>query len=260
VNWGLSLEGVAHTITARSKAIIPVHLYGRPAEIGPLTEFARARGLHIVEDCAEAPGARYAGRPVGQFGDVGCFSFFANKLITTGEGGICVTDSDELAAHMRELRDHGMAPGRRYWHERVGYNYRMTNLQAAIGVAQLGRFEELFQRNQRLEQLYREQLGDLPGVMFPGPLPNHIEPAVWLVSLQVPVEKREGLLEAACRSGIEARPFFYTLSEMPPYRQYGRDCPVSRALSETGINLPTSSTVDGHVIQKLKAAFREALA
>jgi perosamine synthetase len=260
LNWGLSLDAAAQALTPRCKAILPVHLYGRPADIGPLADFAREHGLYLVEDCAEAPGARYAGRPVGQFGEIGCFSFFANKLITTGEGGICITDSDELAGRLRELRDHGMVPGRRYWHERIGYNYRMTNLQAAIGVAQLGRFDELFQRNQRLEQLYREALTDLPGVIFPGPLPNHIEPAVWLVSLQMPADKRERLLEAALRSRIEVRRFFYPLSEMPPYRQYGQDCPVSRALSQTGINLPTSVAVDGGVVHRVKTVFQEVLA
>jgi perosamine synthetase len=260
LNWGLSPEAAARALTPRTKAILPVHLYGRPAEIGLLAGFARAHGLFLIEDCAEAPGARYAGRPVGQFGEVGCFSFFANKILTTGEGGICVTDSDELAARLGELRDHGMAPGRRYWHERVGYNYRMTNLQAALGVAQLGRFDELFQRRQRLEQLYREALGDLPGVIFPGPLPNHIEPAVWLVSLQVPAGKRDGLIEAGRRAGLELRPFFHPLSDMPPYRCYGGDCPASRALSETGLNLPTSSAVDATVIARMRAVFQEALA
>ena len=167
VTWGLSVETVCPALTSRTKAIIPVHLYGRPVSMGPLVEFANARGLHIVEDCAEAIGARHAGRMVGGFGVVACFSFFANKTITTGEGGMCLTDSEDLAERLAELRDHGMVPGRRYWHERVGYNYRMTNPQAAIGVAQLGRIAEIAARNRNLERLYRELLGQIPGVEFP---------------------------------------------------------------------------------------------
>src|SRR5262249_52633483 len=131
--WTMSLASVQRAFTPRTKAIIPVHLYGRPAEIGPIAEFARQRGCYVVEDCAEAHGARYGGALVGQFSDVSCFSFYANKIVTTGEGGMCLTNSEAVAARIQELRAHGMVPDRSYWHERVGYNYRMTNLQAAIG-------------------------------------------------------------------------------------------------------------------------------
>src|SRR5262249_39670121 len=156
--WGLSCETVTPALTARTKAILPVHLYGRPVAMGHLMEFARKHGLHVIEDCAEAIGARHAGRMVGTFGEVACFSFFANKTITTGEGGMCLTDSPPLAERLAELRDHGMTRGRRYWHERVGFNYRMTNPQAAIGVAQLGRIETIIARNRRLDALYRKHL------------------------------------------------------------------------------------------------------
>jgi perosamine synthetase len=125
--WCMTLESIKHACTAQTKAIIPVHLYGRPAEIGPIVDFARVRGIAVVEDCAEAHGARYAGRVVGRFGDVSCFSFYANKIVTTGEGGMCLTDSEDLATSLRLLRDHGISPERSYWHERVGYNYRMTH-------------------------------------------------------------------------------------------------------------------------------------
>jgi perosamine synthetase len=256
----LDIAQVRSAVTERTRAILPVHLYGRPADMGPLEELARERAIAIVEDCAEALGARYDGRPVGQFGAVGCFSFFANKTITTGEGGMCVTNSDALAARLSELRDHGMAPGRRYWHERVGFNYRMTNLQASIGVGQLARLDDILARNRRIEGLYREHFADLPGVKFPPVQPNHIEPAIWLVSVQVPAEKRDRLIDAAAKSGIEVRPFFYSLSTMPAYRSYGRACPNSLALSRTGINLPTSHAVDAPVVRKLAGIFAKALA
>src|SRR5882757_3306392 len=127
--WCMSLATVERACTPRTKAIIPVHLYGRPAEIGPIAEFAAKRGIAVVEDCAESHGARYDGKPVGQFGDINCFSFYANKIVTTGEGGMCLTSSSELAEQLRILRDHGITPNRSYWHERVGFNYRITNLQ-----------------------------------------------------------------------------------------------------------------------------------
>src|ERR1700716_3726620 len=156
--WCMSRAAVKRACTAQTKAIIPVHLYGRPGEIGPIADFARSRRIAVVEDCAEAHGARYAGRAVGQFGDISCFSFYANKIVTTGEGGMCLTDSEELATSLRLLRDHGMSPDRSYWHERVGYNYRITNLQAAIGQSQLWRVKEVLQRNARIVALYRQAL------------------------------------------------------------------------------------------------------
>jgi perosamine synthetase len=256
--WGLSRDTVLPALTARTKAILPVHLYGRPVDMTPLLELAESRGLHVIEDCAEAIGARHRGRLVGGFGSIACFSFFANKTITTGEGGMCLTDSPSLADRLAELRDHGMARHRRYWHERVGFNYRMTNPQAAIGVAQLGRIETIIERNRRLEGLYREHLTQLPGVVFPGALPAGDEAAIWLVSLLVPPGSRAALIEAAARAQVELRPFFYCLSEMPIYRPYGRDCPVSRSLSRAGLNLPTSAAVDATVVRKLRDVFRDA--
>ncbi len=253
VSWALDPAKVRRALTRRTRAILPVHLYGRPADLGALSELAAPRGIALVEDCAEALGARYEGRMVGGIGAIGCFSFFANKTITTGEGGMCVTNDDALAARLKELRDHGMAPGRRYWHERPGFNGRMTNLQAAIGVAQLARLPEIVARNESLEALYRQHLAAVPGIALPPQLPNLVEPAIWLVSALVPAEKRDTLIEAAAIAGIDLRPFFYSLSTMPPYRRYGRRCPNSQHLSARGINLPTSNAVDEVVVEKLAA-------
>jgi perosamine synthetase len=259
VTWGISPQTLAPALTPRTRALLPVHLYGRPAAMTPLIELARGRGLHVIEDCAEAIGARHAGRLVGSFGDVGCFSFFANKTITTGEGGMCLTDDEGLAERLCELRDHGMVKGRRYWHERVGFNYRMTNPQAAIGVAQLERIGGIFARNRRLEALYRAHLADLPGLSFPPPLADGDQAAVWLASVLVPPGQRARMIETALRAEIELRPFFHPLSEMPPYRAFARDCPVSRALSQSGLSLPTSNAVDAKVVDKLKNALWQVL-
>src|SRR5216684_6794334 len=168
--WCMSLATVERACTPRTKAIIPVHLYGRPAEIGPITEFAAKRGIAVVEDCAEAHGARYDGRPVGQFGDINCFSFYANKIVTTGEGGMCLTNSAHLAEQLRVLRDHGITPNRSYWHERVGFNYRITNLQAAIGHSQLWRIDETLARNKGVANLYHNALRAIPSVRLPPPM------------------------------------------------------------------------------------------
>jgi perosamine synthetase len=257
--WGISLAGVQQAVTPRTKAIIPVHLYGRPVEIGPIAAFAAKRGIGIIEDCAEAHGARYEGRPVGQFGDVACFSFYANKIVTTGEGGMCLTNSPELAQSIRLLRDHGMTPSRSYWHERVGYNYRITNLQAAIGYSQLWRIEEVLDRNREIANAYRKALQGIPGVKVPPPMDAVYEPVVWLASVQVPAAKRDQLLMAASEARIEMRPFFHSLSTLPPYEKYARVCPNSLELSATGINLPTSRAVDDQVIDRIARVFRNVL-
>ncbi|SKA20806.1 perosamine synthetase [Enhydrobacter aerosaccus] len=257
--WCLSLAGVSQACTPRTKAVIPVHLYGRPAEIGPITAFAAKRGIAVIEDCAEAHGATYDGRPVGQFGDVSCFSFYANKIVTTGEGGMCLTNSDELAASIRQLRDHGMTPNRSYWHERVGYNYRITNLQAAIGYSQLWRIEDTLKRNQQIADTYRDALEGIAGVRLPPAMDSTCRPVVWLASAQVPAAKRDRLLVAAQEAGIEMRPFFHSLSTLPPYEKYARLCPNSLELAATGINLPTSRAVDDQVVDRIVQVFRNVL-
>ena len=257
--WCMSLAAVEKACTAQTKAIIPVHLYGRPAEIGPIAEFARGRGIVVVEDCAEAHGARYAGRAVGQFGDVSCFSFYANKIVTTGEGGMCLTGSPELTKSIRLLRDHGTTPNRSYWHERVGYNYRITNLQAAIGHSQLWRIDDTLARNRQITEMYRDALKGIPGVRFPPVLDPVYQPVVWLSCVQVPSERRDELLTAAFEAKIETRPFFHSLSTLPPYERYARHCPNSRELAATGINLPTSRAVDQQVVERVANVFRDVL-
>lgn len=257
--WTMSLEGFTAACTSNTKAVIPVHLHGRPAAIGPITELARSRGIFVVEDCAEAHGASYDGARVGTFGDISCFSFFANKIVTTGEGGMCLTASDGLARALRELRDHGMVPGRSYWHERVGYNYRMTNLQAAIGQSQLWRIDRILERNRSIAERYRRALDGIPGITFPPDLPETYGSVVWLTCLQVPAHLRSRLIAAAHAADIEMRPFFHSLSAMPLYEKYADDCPNSRVLSETGINLPTSRSVDDQVIDRVAALMRDAM-
>ena len=144
--WCIDPFKIEEKITQNTKAIIPVHLYGHPCDMDPIMEIAESHNLYVIEDAAEAHGAEYKGKIVGGFGDINCYSFFANKVITTGEGGMCLTDNDELYQKMILLRDHGMNPQKRYWHDFIGFNYRMTNLQGAVGVAQLKKIDKFLEK------------------------------------------------------------------------------------------------------------------
>ena len=157
-SWCIDPIQIEKAITRRTKAIIPVHLYGQACDMEAIMKIAKKYKLRVIEDCAEAHGAMFNEKKVGSFGDVGCFSFFGNKVITTGEGGMCVTNDTNLNERMRILRDHGMSKTKRYWHEVIGYNYRMTNLQAAIGLAQLERIEKIHNNRREYENNYKDSL------------------------------------------------------------------------------------------------------
>lgn len=249
--WGISVEHISAAITARTKAIIAVHLYGQPCDMDPIMEIARSHGLYVIEDAAEAHGARYKGRSVGSIGDIGTYSFMANKIITTGEGGMCVTNSSELDARMRTLRDHGMDRERRYWHDRPGFNYRMTNLQAAIGVAQLERIDEALERRRRIEESYRGALAEFEFVDFQSDLECR-ERVVWLVCVTFRNGRRDEYMAALAANGLETRPFFYSLSEMPIFRQYSHSRSTSWAISGSGLNLPTVKEPDDRTVELLR--------
>jgi perosamine synthetase len=176
-----------------------------------------------------------------------------------GEGGICLTNDPDLAARLRMLRDHGMRPERRYWHEEVGFNFRMTNLQAAIGCAQIERMDDLLALPRAVHRHYETALADVPGLSLPPALPPRFEPVIWFSCALVPPQKRPALIEACRENGIDLRPFFHGLSAMPAYRRFARVCPVSSALSQAGINLPTSRKVDARVAGKIAAIFRNVL-
>lgn len=257
--WCLSVEAIERAITPRTRAIMPVHLFGRPAPMTEIQALARSRGLFVIEDCAEAPGARYDGEPVGSFSDIASCSFFANKIVTTGEGGICLTNDPDLAVRLRMLRDHGMRPERRYWFEEAGFNYRMTNLQAAIGCAQLERMDGFLAQRRAVHALYEDALAGLPGVGFPPPMPARYEPVIWFSCVLVPPEKRSALIEACRLRKVDLRPFVNGLSTMPAYRRFARKCPVSTAVSKSGLHLPTSRKVDARLAETLAETFKDVL-
>ena len=238
-SWCIDPKSIEVAITNKTKVIIPVHIYGQPCDMDAIMGISEKYNLRVIEDCAEAHGAMYGGKKVGCFGDIGCFSFYGNKVITTGEGGMCVTSSEEIYQKMAVLRDHGMSKTKRYWHDIVGYNYRMTNLHAAIGLAQLERIESIHKNRKKYENTYREVLNkDI--CLFQNNLTNRGR-ITWLVSIllnkKINVDSCIILLR---EKGIDARPFFYPLSDMPIYSQYcNKKTSVAHKISERGINLPT---------------------
>ncbi|MEZ4621263.1 MAG: DegT/DnrJ/EryC1/StrS family aminotransferase [Caldilineaceae bacterium] len=230
--WTIDPAAVAQLITPRTKAIMPVHIYGHPADMVALQELADAHNLMLVEDAAEAHGAQIGARRTGALGSAAAFSFFANKIITTGEGGMVTTDDGDLAARCRMLRDHAMPPEHRYWHAEVGFNYRMTNLQAAVGVAQMARIDEFIARKRAIAQRYCQGLSGIPGLTLPVERPGYTN-VYWMYSILVDQPfplTRDELLSALRAEKIDSRPFFHPLDTLPPYRR-DLPCPVALRLS-----------------------------
>ncbi|MBI2095279.1 MAG: DegT/DnrJ/EryC1/StrS family aminotransferase [Candidatus Omnitrophica bacterium] len=243
--WNMDPAMLERAITPRTKAIMPVHLYGHPCEMDAIMAIARKRKLRVVEDCAEALGAEYKGKKVGTFGDAGCFSFFSNKVITTGEGGMVVCRDEDLSEKMTVFRDHGMRREKRYWHEVAGFNYRMTNVQAAIGLAQLEQIERFLEARRRIAARYAAGLKGLAGITLP-PEMSWAKNIYWLYSIVVDETKagvtRDELIRELAREGIETRPFFYPLHHQPPYRSSG-SFPVTEGLAAKGMSLPSSNGI-----------------
>jgi len=241
--WNIDPALIEAKITPRTKGIIVVHLYGHPADMDPVLSIAYRHGLFVVEDVAEAHGAEYKGRKVGSIGDIAAFSFYGNKIITTGEGGMVVTNDDTLASKARQLKGQGMDPNRRYWFPIIGYNYRMTNIAAAIGLAQLEKAAWHLQRRLEVAKWYREQLRDTPEVVCQSEKEwaRHV---YWMFTIvlddDIPLGRNEAM---AClqERGIETRPVFYPIHTLPPYRNslHKDSFPIAERIARQGINLPT---------------------
>jgi perosamine synthetase len=244
-SWCLDPEAAEAAITPKTKAIIPVHLYGQPADMDAFLHLREKYAVRIIEDAAEAHGAKYKGRTVGGIGDINTFSFYGNKIMTTGEGGICVSNDEGLIESMRVMRDHGMNKQKRYWHDVLGYNYRMTNLQAAIGCAQLERIDDLISNKTSIEQLYKEKLGHLPFVHFQRDYSPERQKVNWITSVLLD-EERKSVIELSLKNHrIDFRNFFYPMSSMPLYKKYIRTKMIhSLEVSRRGISLPTHDKVD----------------
>jgi perosamine synthetase len=240
--WQLDPDKLEALITPRTKAIIPVDLYGHPVDMDAILAVAQRHGLYVIEDAAEAHGALYKGRPCGSLGDMSCFSFYGNKVITTGEGGVLLTDNPAWDDRARLLRDHAMSRTERYFHPEIGYNYRLTNIQAALGVAQLERIEEFIAAKRRNAALYQERLAGVPGIT-PAPEAPWARNVYWMYSILVGKEyplSRDELMRQLKARGVDTRPFFHCIHTMPCH-QRDDTLPVAEDLAARGINLPSST-------------------
>jgi perosamine synthetase len=246
-SWQMDTNDVRKKITPKTKAILCVHLYGSPCNMDELLKIAEENRLFLIEDCAEAIGTKFNNKHVGTFGHIGTFSFFGNKAITTGEGGMVVTQNKDLHEKLVHFKGQGLAKGREYWHDVVGYNYRMTNICAAIGLAQMERIQNTLENKTRIASIYKDKLSSLPVLMHTEqPNTNH---SYWMVSVLVDEMKRDLLRHHLSNNGIETRPLFFPAHTMPMYFDKSFSFPVAEHLSARGINLPSYPDLTGSDIQ-----------
>lgn len=256
--WLLDPIDVKKRITRKTRGILPVHLYGNACDMDEICAIAKSQNLFIIEDCAESFGTTIHGQQTGTFGTIGTFSFFGNKTITTGEGGMVTTRNAELIKNLRITKGQGMAPDRRYWHDRLGFNYRMTNIEAAIGLAQIERLPDILSRKRRVGAVYRKKLWHLP-VKFQY-VRDGVESSEWLFTLLLPdAERREHIMEFLAQRHIETRPAFYCAHLMPMYRQNEGSFPVAEDISARGLSLPSYPDLTENDIDRICKALEDAL-
>jgi perosamine synthetase len=240
--WTMDAASLEDKITSRTKGIIVVHLYGQPVDLDPILDVASKHSLFVIEDAAEAHGAIYRGRKVGALADVGAFSFYGNKALTTGEGGMLTTNDDALAARLRLLRGQGMDSKRRYWHPVIGYNYRMTNVAAAIGLGQLEKADWHLKRREEVANWYKKGLAGIPGLSWQTEK-DWAKRIYWMfnVVLDEQLGDRDKVMAQLGDAGIEVRPLFYPMHMLPPYQDEGHKevFPVAERVSRQGFSLPT---------------------
>jgi perosamine synthetase len=245
LTWNMDVTQIEGKITEKTKAIIVVHIYGLPVDMDPVLELCKKYNLKLIEDAAEVHGQTYKGRKCGTFGDISTFSFYPNKHITTGEGGMILTDNEELAARCRKLRNLAFEPDKpRFVHYELGWNYRMTNLQAALGLAQLEKIEEHISIKRTIGKLYQSQLEGLAGFKLPIPATDYSENIYWVFGLVADsVEGKEKMVSFLGEHQIGTRPFFWCLHEQPVFQRLGLfssiKCPNAELLSRNGFYLPS---------------------
>lgn len=240
--WNIDPQKIEEVITPRTKGIIVVHIYGHPVDMEPIIKIADKFGLFVIEDAAEAHGAEYKGTRVGSIGHVATFSFYGNKIITTGEGGMVTTNDEVIAAKIRQLKGQGVDPNRRYWFPVIGYNYRMTNVEAAIGLAQLEMIDWHLAQRRRIAQCYKECLASQPSITLQ-PEKDYATNSYWMVSVLLgsDLPDRDVVMSRMLKNGVETRPFFYPMHVLPMYKDLAKnqEFPVADWISSRGINLPS---------------------
>jgi perosamine synthetase len=266
-SWNMDAERVAGRITPRTKAIMVVHIFGLPVDMDPLLKLASKHGLKVIEDAAEVIGQTCRGRPCGSFGDISTFSFYSNKHITTGEGGMLVTDDAALAQSCRSLRNLCFKPERRFVHDELGWNLRMTNLQAALGVAQLERLDESVAIKRRMGARYSELLTGTRGIQLPVASTPYADNIYWVYGLvlddSVPFDATEAMARLA-GLGIGTRPFFWPMHEQPVFRRmglFGGDRhPAAERIARRGFYIPSGMALTDAQIRRAAQAVKEILA
>ncbi|MFZ5862533.1 MAG: DegT/DnrJ/EryC1/StrS family aminotransferase [Nitrospirota bacterium] len=265
VTWNLNLDLVERLITPKTRAIIPVHLFGHPVDMDRLMALARKHNLSVIEDCAESHGATCRGKITGSFGDLSCFSFYANKIITTGEGGMVVTNSDALAERLRLLRNLAFTKPR-FRHEVAGYNFRMTGYQAAMGLAQVRRIDRIIAEKRRVAHLYNKFLGDIPGLRLPVEMDWAFN-VYWMYALVIRPEygaTRDEVAAYLLQNGVDTRTFFCPMNQqpcltsLPGFKRV--PCPVADSLWISGLYLPSAYTLSEDTIRHIADLIRRGYA
>ena len=261
--WNIDVSKIEEKITNRTKVIMPVHIYGHPCNLDPILKVARKHDLYVIEDAAEAHGAEYKGKKTGGIGHIGCFSFYANKIITTGEGGMIVTNDKEIAEKAMSLKNLAFSKERRFLHTDLGFNYRMTNIHAAIGLAQFEKIDELVERRRRNAHLYNRLLGDIEGIRLPVEK-EWAKNVYWMYSILIENEfgmNRDELMEKLSAKGIETRAFFIPMHEQPVFKNRGlfkgENYPIADDLSKTGMYLPSGSGLEEEEIKFVCGTIKE---
>jgi perosamine synthetase len=261
--WTLRVDQVAARIGARTRAILPVDIYGHPCDMAPLVELAERHDLWLIEDAAEAHGAEYRGKKCGGFGDAACFSFYANKIISTGEGGMVVTDDAAFAERARSLKNLAFNRDRRFLHDTIGFNYRMTNIQAALGLAQLEKIEDYVDLRRRHAASYHRLLADVAGLQLPVERPGSRN-VYWMYGVLVEDGfgcSRDELMRELAERGVETRTFFIPMHEQPMFHEHGlfqdEQYPVASDIGRRGLYLPSSTGLTEAEIGYVVDAVRE---
>ncbi|MBY3596231.1 DegT/DnrJ/EryC1/StrS family aminotransferase [Rhizobium bangladeshense] len=266
LTWNIDPTKIEAAITPKTRAIMVVHIYGLPCDMAAINEIARRHNLKIIEDAAEMHGQTYNGQPCGSFGDVSIFSFYPNKHITTGEGGMIVTDSDAIAERSRSLRNLCFLPARRFVHEELGWNMRMTNMQAALGCAQLERLPEFVERKRAMGSLYTELLQDLPGIQLPLAETSYARNIYWVYGIvlkdEIDFDAAEAMKRLAAK-GVGCRPFFWPMHEQPVLQKMGffsdADLPVAARIARRGFYIPSGLALTEDQIREVASIVAEVI-